>query len=95
MSMSEHDPAHTEFGSDPDGWGIGDGERSGVGVRLLMRAVQVYTVMQGRTVTVREAAIAFRCSDIMIRAAVEHHPWMFIEGPVDAPWIQTIEHDGE
>lgn len=56
---------------------------------LFSNAVQCWALCQRRDVTVNEACLSFNCSPMLIREAVEHHPWMRL-GPDD-----TIEHDGE
>lgn len=58
-------------------------------------AIQIWSAMQPRKTTVREAADAFHVEDAVIRAAVEDHYWMFLTGPDDDPTKQIIEHEGE
>jgi hypothetical protein len=58
------------------------------GLNLFANAVQVWAVLQERPVTVNDAALAFNATPDVIRQAVEHHAWMFLDG-------DTIEHEGE
>lgn len=83
------------FGKDDDGWDVGDTGQ--VGISLFGNAIQVWSAFQQRNddVTIAEAAVAFRCTPQMVRAAVDAHPWMFVAGPDDDFSKQTIEHDGE
>lgn len=82
--------AFTAFGPDPESWGVnGDAPRaSAPGIRLFGAALQVWSVLQGRRVTVAEAAAAFRCPEALIREAVDEHYWMFLVG-------DAIDHEGE
>lgn len=65
------------------------------GAQMAAQAIQVWSALQGRSVTVREAATAFNMADAQVRQAVSAHYWMFLEGPDDDPTKQTIEHEGE
>ncbi len=51
-------------------------------------AIQVWAYLQGRGVTVLEAAMTFNAKPEVVRAAVEYHAWMFLDG-------DSIEHEGE
>ena len=95
-AFPEYRPIHSEFGVDPHSWNVGDdGADHGVGLDLFSSALQVWQILQNRDISVRDAAIAFRCTDGMIREAVDAHPWMFLEGPDDDPTKQIIQDEGE
>jgi hypothetical protein len=75
-------------------------ERGRPGISVVANAIQFWAVQQqedpnGRQPTIRDAALAFRMTDADVRAAVEHHYWMFVTGPDDDPTMQFIEHEGE
>ena len=59
------------------------------GVVLFGNAVQVWSIAQGRDVTVQEAALAFNVEPKLIRQAVDDHPWMLIND------CDVIDHDGD
>lgn len=63
------------------------------GIGIAGNAIQVWSLCQGRTVTVAEAALAFNVTPSLILAAVEDHYWMLIG--VNAAGEDTIEHEGE
>ena len=67
-------------------WGLGT--KNEIGVALFSNAVQVWSVLQERSTTVNEAALAFNVRPEIIRQAVEWHAWMYLDG-------DTIEHEGE
>jgi hypothetical protein len=68
-----------------DDWDFESGSPS---LNLFANAIQVWSVLQGRPVTVHDAGLAFNATPDVIRQAVEHHYFMFLDG-------DTIEHDGE
>jgi len=76
----------------PDEWDQDEGIPD---VNSVAIAIQVWSMFQTETCTVRQAAIAFNVDDAQIRQAVEAHYWMFIDGPDDDPTKQTIELEGE
>lgn len=88
-------PIHTEFGREADSWNIDDETGPAVGIDLLGSALGVWSFLQDRDITVREAASAFRCTDQMIQQAVQNDYWMYLDGPDDDPTQQTIQHEGE
>ena len=55
-------------------------------------ALQVWSGLQGRDVTVAEAALTFNATPEVIRQAVEAHPWLLLRRTGDA---ELIEHEGE
>lgn len=71
---------------DPQAWDLDTGQP---GVGLFATAVQVWSIAQGRAVTVNEAALAFNVQPALIRQAVDYHYFMFL-GDGD-----TIEHEGD
>lgn len=77
----------TELDADNE-WGWNH-ETGALGTALFSNAVQVWTVAQGREVTVSDTALAFNVEPKLIRQAVEDHPWMFIGKD------EVIEHEGE
>ena len=57
-------------------------------------AVQVWSVAQNRTTTVREAAAAFNVTTALIREAIDGNFWMVVEGEGEGD-DATIYHEGE
>jgi hypothetical protein len=89
-----------------EGWGRDDyGFADGVpGAALGGSAVQVWAILQGRKVTVAEAAAAFNLDPRLVLEAVAANPWLYaaedgapIHGAPSGldPSRLTIEHDGE
>lgn len=64
------------------------------GIDLVAQAIQFWSGQNAGKATVRQAAIVFQMPDEAVREAVEHHYWMFIEGPDDDPTKQIICHEG-
>lgn len=66
-----------------------DLETGDVRISHFANAVQVWALAQARdVVTVDEAAAAFNVTPEIIREAVDHHGYMFLDG-------DNIEHDGD
>lgn len=63
----------------------------------ISNAIQCWSLMQNRTTTVAEAALAFNTTPEIVRHAVADHYWMFAEWPEAEtdPAKQIIGHDGE
>lgn len=76
----------TDFGPEEDGWDAGETCLPGIGI--FANALQVWALCQADPVTVDTAAAGFNVPHEMIRRAVEHHYWMFLDG-------DNIEHEGE
>lgn len=74
-----------------------DDEEPGISLMDFANAMQVWEGMQqGRPVSVSEAAATFNVSPDLVRQAVEHHYWMFLNPPDEAdPQQQFLEQDGE
>lgn len=90
--------AHKGQWADEEKWGQNgwDQDTGAPSIGLLGTAIQCWAILQNRiNVTVAEAARAFNVPTTTIRAAVEDHPWMYLEGPDDTPDRQIIGHDGE
>ena len=85
--MSDH------FGSEAESWNHDEDGKPGI--NLFANAVQVWTIMNGDGATVAQAASAFACPPQMIVECVEHHYWMFLEGPDDDFSKMVIAHEGE
>jgi hypothetical protein len=80
------------FAENEDGW---DQETGAPGISLFANALQCWSVMQQRQVTVWDAANAFKAHPDRIIEAVEYHPWMFLTGDQFDPHKTIIEHEGE
>lgn len=92
--MTDSSPhSFTAFGPEDFGWDTEDTCQPGVGI--IGTALQVWTICQGKPVTVREAATAFRLPEAMIVKAVDQHIWMYLDqqGANDADAL--ISHDSE
>lgn len=73
-----------------------DTETGKPGISYVANAIQFWAgQQQEHEASIRNAAIAFRCDDAVIRAAVESHYWMYVTGPDDDPNKQIICHEGE
>lgn len=78
---------------DHDGWDT-DGPIRLPGIRLMGHAIQVWSILQDRErVTTAEAAAAFNVPERVIREAVGHHYWMFLQPADDGTTL--IEHEGD
>lgn len=90
-------PPSEWFGSAEYGW---DEETGRPGIGIFGNALQVWSICQRKaSVTVAEAAAAFKVTEQVIRDAVENHYWMFLEaidadGP-DSAENTCIRHEGE
>ncbi len=86
--------ANDEFASEYDT----DTGKPGIG--LVSQAIQFWSIQNfnsqtKKSPTISDAAIAFRMPTAAVKEAVEHHYWMYIEGPDDDPTRQVICHEGE
>ena len=93
-SMTNSSPySFIAFGAEDFGWDTDSTGRPGVG--LVGTALSVWTTCQGRPVTVREAADAFRLPLSMILEAVDQHIWMYLDHQGASAAEALICHDGE
>lgn len=65
-----------------------------VQTKFVADAIQCWSVLQNRNVTVGEVALAFNLRPEQVAHAVEEHHWMVL-GPGDTLALRTIEHEGE
>lgn len=77
-----------------------DSDTGKPGKSLVANAIQFWSTQNydgatKRCPSVRATALAFKMTDEDVRSAVEHHYWMFLDGPSDDPTKQFIEHEGE
>lgn len=85
--FATREPSHEHY----EGW---DADTSKPGMGLVQNALQFWSV-QNYPTSVAAAAAAFRMTASDVMAAVEAHPWMYLEGPRDNPHKLMIEHEGE
>jgi hypothetical protein len=69
-----------------------DQETGRPGIEDFADAIQTWSILQNRTdTTIEEAAAVFNVPIEMVRQAVEHHPWMVLEGKDG----NVIGHEGD
>lgn len=91
---------HPFFGPNEDDWNLDldldDDDRGKPGVGIVASAVSVWSCLQNKTVTVGDAAAAFKMPAAAVAQCVEYHPWMYFVGD-EATRLEdlVIEHEGE
>jgi hypothetical protein len=90
---------HPFFGPREDDWNLSDCGSSDYGkpgVGIVANAVSVWTTLQHGSVTLGDAAAAFKMPVEAVAQCVEFHPWMYFVGDEDTPIEKlVIEHEGE
>lgn len=73
-----------------------DDNEIGIHMPEIAGAIQIWSAMQNRRISVAEAAAAFNTDAGIVRDAVREAYWMFLEPEAEAdPAKQFIEHEGE
>lgn len=90
---------HPFFGPNEDDWNldnIDSPDYGKPGVGIVASAVSVWACLQERSVSLGDAAAAFRMPVEAIAQCVEFHPWMYFVGDEKTPLEKlVIEHEGE
>lgn len=79
------------WAEDEAGW---DPETKAPGIMKFASAVQVWSALQNRAVTVAECARVFNVDAKRVIEAVDEHSYMKVAGPRGDPDRATIEHTG-
>ena len=90
---------HPFFGPNEDDWNLnldlGDDDYGKPGVGIVASAISVWASLNG-TVTIGDAAAAFKMPAEAVAQCVEYHPWMYFIGDETTPLERlVIEHEGE
>lgn len=90
---------HSFFGNNEEDWNLdADPSADGYGkpgVGIVASAISVWAALNG-TVTLGDAATAFKMPVDAVAQCVEWHPWMYLVGDETTPLNElVIEHDGE
>lgn len=93
------DERHPFFGPSEDDWNLNldldnpDYGKPGVGI--VASAISVWSALNG-TVTLGDAAAAFKMPVEAAAQCVDYHPWMYFVGDETTPLEKlVIEHEGE
>lgn len=89
---------HPFFGPNEDDWNLDDIESQDYGkpgVGIVASAISVWSALNG-TVTLGDAAKAFKMPPEAVAQCVEWHQWMYFVGDEKTPLeALVIEHEGE
>lgn len=94
------DERHPFFGPSEDDWNLDldldDPDYGKPGVGIVASAVSVWATLQNKSVTLGDAAEAFKMPVEAVAQCVEHHAWMYFIGDASTPLEKlVIEHEGE
>lgn len=95
------DERHPFFGPNAADWNLdaelGSDDYGKPGVGIVASAISVWSTLQNSSsVTLGDAATAFKMPVEAVAQCVEYHPWMYFVGDEKTPIEQlVIEHEGE
>jgi hypothetical protein len=93
------DQRHPFFGPNEDDWNLDldldDDDYGKPGVGIVASAISVWASLNG-TMTIGDAATAFKMPAEAVAQCIEYHPWMYFIGDETTPLEKlVIEHEGE